>query len=125
MLPIFHPQKLILLDLIPLITSMSVEKKHIIDYISQEDGKKILSISDHLTWGDLSHLYMLQEKINMYLSAIESGQLSSYYPSATKGIVIFLYLKYGPDEQGIVFLEEIKKFVNKLGYEFKYTILSE
>ncbi len=104
---------------------MSIEKKDIIDYITEENGKKVLSISDHLQWDDMHHLLMLQEKINMYLSAIETGQVSDYYPNATNGYVICLYLKYEPDEQGIVFLEEIKKFVNKLGYEFKYTILSE
>ena len=64
---------------------MSVEKKDIIDYITEENGKKMLSISDHLQWGDLHHLYELQEKINMYLSAIETGQVSDYYPNATNG----------------------------------------
>lgn len=41
---------------------MSVEKKDIIDYITEENGKNMLSISDHLQWGDLHHLYVLQEK---------------------------------------------------------------
>lgn len=104
---------------------MSVEKKNIIDYISEKEGKKILSISDHLPWGDLTHLYMLQEKINMYLSAIETGQLSTYYPNATKGFVITLYLKYYPDKQGEAFLGKINEFLEKLGYDFKYSILTD
>ena len=31
---------------------MSIEKKDIIDYITEENGKKVLSISDHLQWDD-------------------------------------------------------------------------
>ena len=96
---------------------MSIEKKDVIDYISEENGKKVLSISDHLQWGSTSHLYMLQEKINMYLSAIENGLLTTYYPHATNGFLISLYLKYAPDEQGTAFL-------NDLGYDFRYIILS-
>ena len=104
---------------------MSVEKKDIIDYITEENGKKMLSISDHLHWGDLHHLYMLQEKINMYISAIETGQLLNYYPNATDGYIICLYLKYEPDEQGESFLQKVKDFLNNSGYEFKYKILKE
>jgi hypothetical protein len=103
---------------------MSVEKKNIIDYISEEDGRKVLSISDHLQWGSAYHLYMLQEKINMYLSAIENGQLAIYYPQATSGFLINLFCKYEPDEQGIDFLCKVKDFLNDLGYDFRYTILA-
>ena len=102
---------------------MSIEKKDIIDYITEENGKKVLSISDHLQWDDMDHLLMLQEKINMYLSAIETGQVSDYYPNATNGYVICLYLKYELDEQGESFLQKVKYFLNNSGYEFKYEIL--
>lgn len=81
---------------------MSIEKKDIIDYISEENGKKVLSISDHLQWGSTSHLYMLQEKINMYLLVIENGLLTTYYPHATNGFLISLYLKLGEIEPGQV-----------------------
>lgn len=104
---------------------MSIERKDIIDYISEENGKKVLSISDHLQWGDLHHLYMLQEKINMYLSAIETGQLSKHYPNAENGYVICLYFKYEPDEQGLSFLSKVKEFISNSGYEFRYEILAD
>lgn len=104
---------------------MSIEKKDIIDYITEENGRKVLSISDHLQWGDMHHLYMLQEKINMYLSAIETGQVLTFYPNATKGYVICLYLKYEPDEQGELFLRRVNDFLTHSGYEFKYVILKE
>lgn len=103
---------------------MSVEKKNIIDFISEEDGRKVLSISDHLQWGSAYHLHMLQEKINMYLSAIENGQLAAYYPQATSRFLISLYFKYEPDEQGIEFLCKVEKFLNDLGYDFRYTVLA-
>lgn len=104
---------------------MSVENKDVIDYISVENGKKVLSISDHLPWGNVTHLYVLQEKINMYLSAIETRQILNYYPDATKGYIICLYLKYEPDEQGKSFLQRVNTFLNKSGYEFKYIVLED
>ena len=103
---------------------MSIEKKDIIDYISEENGKKVLSISDHLQWGSTSHLYMLQEKINMYLLVIENGLLTTYYPHATNGFLISLYLKYEPDEQGVAFLCNVKDFLNDLGHDFRFTVLA-
>ena len=103
---------------------MSIEKQNTIDYISEESGKKVLSISDYLQWGSASHLYMLQEKINMYLSAIENGQLTTYYPHATNGFLISLYLKYEPDEQGVAFLCNVKDFLNDLGHDFRFTVLA-
>ena len=61
----------------------------------------------------------------MYLSAIENGQLATYYPQATSGFLINLYCKYEPDEQGIDFLCKVKDFLNDLGYDFRYTILAQ
>ncbi len=104
---------------------MSIEKKDIIDYISEKDGKKVLVISDHLPWGDMMHLHQLQEKINMYLSAIETGQLDTYYPNAKKGFIISLYLQYEPDETGLLFLDKITEFINNQGHDFEYVIIDE
>ena len=102
---------------------MSVEQKNIIDYVSVRDGKKVLTVSDHLQWNDIHHLYALQEKINMYISAIETGQLSTMYPEATKGYVIQLYLQYEPDEQGLSFLKKIGHFLAEHGSDFEYGVL--
>ncbi len=104
---------------------MSIEKKNIIDYISEKNGKKVLVISDHLLWGNMMHLYQLQEKINMYLSAIETGQLATYYPNAKNGFIICLYLQYEPDKTGLLFLDKITEFINNQGYDFEYVIYDE
>lgn len=103
---------------------MSVESKNTIDYISEEDGLIILTISDYLPWGELSHLYLLQEKVNSYLSAIESGKIYDFCPNAKKGIVINIVLQYNPDEQGVSFLKKISEFITNQGYEFRYSVLT-
>lgn len=52
---------------------MSVENSKVIDFISDKEDKIVLTISDHLEWdNDNEHIYLLQEKINAYLMAIES-----------------------------------------------------
>ena len=64
---------------------MSVDNPNVIDFISeQDDDKVVLTISDHLEWDDEdnNHLYLLQEKVNAYLSAIESGQVDKAFTSA-------------------------------------------
>ena len=54
---------------------MSIEKKDIIDYITEENGKKVLSISDHLQWDDstvaINYRDILIKKLTIsYLQAI-------------------------------------------------------
>lgn len=62
---------------------MSVDNLTVIDFISEEEWAVVLTISDHLKWdNELEHVYTLQEKINLYLGAIESVQLIKKYPAA-------------------------------------------
>lgn len=103
---------------------MSIESRNTIDFISEEDGSIILTISDHLPWGELSHIYLLQEKINTYISAIESRTVYDYCPSASNGIVINVVFQYCPDEQAILFLKKISEFITNQGYEFRYSVLT-
>ena len=103
---------------------MSVEQHNVIDYIIEDkDGKKSLIICDHHEWidGDLAHLYLLQEKINAYLNAVESNQLSSYYPLADNGFRIKLICKYAVNQEGEAFLSRVKEFLAEHGYDFEYT----
>lgn len=61
---------------------MSILEKDKIDGMGKEkDGKTlVLMISDHLGWdNEKDHLFLLQEKINMYLSFIENGQYTEVY----------------------------------------------
>lgn len=56
---------------------MSVKNPWIIDAISiNQNADAVLTISDHLLWGARNeHLVILQNKINVYLGFIESGEI--------------------------------------------------
>jgi hypothetical protein len=65
---------------------MSVEDVDKIDLVTGErkTGDMILTISDHLDWGENEgeHLLVLQKKLNTYLEFIESGQIYANVPQA-------------------------------------------
>lgn len=105
---------------------MSVENKSVIDFISEEDDKVVLTISDHLEWEmDNEHLYLLQEKINAYLMAIESGQVEKKYPASIgKKLYVRVACKYEPDENGRRFLSYVEKVLSESGYGFGYYCLN-
>ena len=60
---------------------MSVSDKGVIDIVSINlNGNVVLTISDHLPWDmKMEHIFILQEKINSYLGAIETGELNEKY----------------------------------------------
>src|SRR4051812_29955386 len=102
---------------------MSIENANIIDFVSLDPvGSVFLTISDHLAWeDDNEHLFLLQEKINSYLGAIESGDLYDKYPKAKgRKIIINLSTKYSPNEEGYEFLKRVKTMLEGVGYEFRY-----
>jgi hypothetical protein len=104
---------------------MSVEDKNIIDFISiDDDGKVVLTISDHLEWDmENEHLLILQTKINMYLGAIENGELYSKYPKAKdRNICIRIIAINEPNIDGFKFLERAKEVLTGAGYQFKFEI---
>ncbi|WP_370590617.1 DUF6572 domain-containing protein, partial [Xylophilus sp. ASV27] len=55
---------------------MNVENTTIVDAVGtdKETDEVRLSIFDHLPW-DTEHLRLLQDKINVYLGFIESGEI--------------------------------------------------
>lgn len=103
---------------------MSVENTKVIDFISEKDDSVILTISDHLEWDeDNEHIFLLQEKINAYLMAIESGQLNEKYPTSVgKKVTISVVLKYEPNENGVLFLENVNDTLLNAGYDFDYSV---
>jgi hypothetical protein len=91
---------------------MSIEDNNIIDFISiDNNGNSVLTISDHLEWDlENEHLLILQTKINMYLGAIESGELYSKYPKArNRKICIRIIAINEPNIDGFKFLERVKE----------------
>ena len=105
---------------------MSVEDTKVIDFISEKNDSVILTISDHLEWDeDNEHILLLQEKINAYLMAIESGQLNKKYPASIgKKVTISIALKYEPNENGISFLSNVNDTLINAGYNFDYYVFS-
>ena len=67
---------------------MSVVEPNKIDAMgkSKESNELSLLITDHLGWeNEYDHLVILQDKINSYLSFIESKQYESTYPQNRVG----------------------------------------
>ncbi len=103
---------------------MSVEQTSVVDIIGIDNktDEVILTISDHLIWDSNSdHLYLLQEKINTYLSYVESGEILESYPKAkNKRVVIKIYSKFEPDEGGLIFLSKVKSIIEGAGFGFTF-----
>ena len=105
---------------------MAVENLKVIDFASiNKEGNTVLTISDHLKWDDNNeHLLMLQNKINVYLSAIETGNLYEEYPDAKgRNIIINIVAQYEPDENARLFLNTTEKILQSAGYGFEFSIL--
>jgi hypothetical protein len=87
---------------------MSVEQPDVVDVIGIEtaSGNVILTISDHLSWdAEDEHIFALQNKINTYLSFIESGELHSVYPDSTgREPIIEIVMRSPPSQAGVEFL---------------------
>jgi hypothetical protein len=104
---------------------MSIEESHVIDLISTaKDGSSvILTATDHLEWGDTSHLLRIQEKLNSYLAFIESSEIFKSYPNAKgKEIKIDIVFKYHPDEEGVKFLALCQETIENAGFAFCYKV---
>ena len=102
---------------------MSIEDKGIIDIVSTDSDKfVILTISDHLEWSDDNeHLLVLQDKINAYLGAIESGELIEQYPKTQgKKIIIRVIALHEPNSDGYVFLDRVHGILTSAGYGFEF-----
>ena len=108
---------------------MTIEEERAIDYfgVSKRDGTKILTISDHLEWADCEyHSMLIHNKINYYLEYIYAGKLHETVPaSGGGGIRIQLIMKHTPTEPATAMLEEIEAKIEKLGFEFDYSVYNE
>ena len=75
---------------------MSVEQADVIDFVSiDEEDNVVLTISDHLEWDmENEHLLILQDKINAYLSSIESGDIYEKYAKRPLLFLVLFVLAY-------------------------------
>ena len=92
--------------------------------IDKESPYVILKIFDHLDWkNEEEHLHLLQEKINSYLTFIESGQIYDDYPDAKdKDIIISISFKHPPTVNAINFLHKGSRVLTKAGYRLEYEV---
>ncbi|POG23957.1 hypothetical protein C2855_07590 [Aeromonas bestiarum] len=103
---------------------MSLEQANIIDAIGVDNitGYVVLTISDPFEWthsGD--HLLMLQEKINTYLSFVESGEILNAYPdSHAKPVLIDVVHKFYPNLMGQEFYNQLTPIIEKAGMKLQY-----
>ncbi|WP_339448544.1 DUF6572 domain-containing protein [Pseudomonas sp. EA_5y_Pfl2_R50] len=109
---------------------MSVTDAKIIDMwgIPKWDSSKIvLGISDHLAWRDKAeqgeHLQLLQDKINMYVAFIESGEIYTEIPGALgKSPIIRVQGKYELSEQGELFIDRAAEVLKEAGIGFEFVL---
>lgn len=101
---------------------MSIEQTDIIDAIGIDNttGNIILTITDHLQWSQ-EHLLLLQEKLNTYLTYVESGELVTSHSDANeRNIQINIVCKHTPDDDAINFLDQVRNIVEDVGMKFSY-----
>lgn len=104
---------------------MSIEQSRVIDIIwTEKDGSAvILTATDHLEWGDIEHLMLIQQKLNSYVAYVESGEIFDSYPDAKgKEIRFSLVCQFFPDEEGAKFLERCQEVIENAGFKFYYEI---
>ncbi|BFH17416.1 hypothetical protein WJ0W_002167 [Paenibacillus melissococcoides] len=105
---------------------MPLQNTNEIDVLSlnEETGVVSLGIIDSLSWDDEErHLLLLQEKLNVYLSFIESGEIyTSYEGSEGKEFEIKIFFKYQLPDSCKNFLNQVKEIISAAGFYFTYQI---
>ncbi|MBX0293097.1 hypothetical protein K3G63_21815 [Hymenobacter sp. HSC-4F20] len=106
---------------------MSVDQIDTIDFISTSpELEVVLTISDHLSWGEADHLSLLENKLNTYLQFIESEQLLEAYPEAKgRPVVIQLMVQSEPPQDAFTFLLQAQKVITNGGIRFYWQVISE
>ena len=102
---------------------MSIEQQDVVDFISIDPytGGTVLTIADHLPWGNREHLYLLQEKISSYVAFVTNGEILQAYPSAnTYDVTISLVYRYEPVESDLKFFALVENSLTEVGFKFRY-----
>ncbi|ROR25179.1 hypothetical protein EC845_1219 [Comamonas sp. BIGb0124] len=96
---------------------MTVENAATIDAVGtdKQTGEVRLTIIDHLPW-DTEHLRLLQDKINVYLGFIESGEIYVSYPIAKgRPLVIDVFTRFRPTVEAERFLRQAERAAMNYG----------
>jgi hypothetical protein len=105
---------------------LSLYETNIVDAIGidKEKNHVTLALIDSEGWvNEEYHLLLLQEKLNSYLSFIESGEIiTSYKEAEGKDIEITIHFKNDIPQSCIVFLGSVKEIIDEAGFMFNYRI---
>jgi hypothetical protein len=105
---------------------MAIDKTKTIDAIGIDriSGNVILSIFDEMDWTNSNeHLYKIQEKLNSYLSYVESGEICKSYSKAQgKKCEIYIVFKHSPSQHEIEFLSKFDKVIENAGVAFGWQV---
>ena len=105
---------------------MSVQDPRTVDFVSlgTKTDTALLVVSDDLDWcNSLEHQFALQEKLNAYLSFVETEELYLQFPKAKgKRVEIRVILQHAPDKSGTEFFEKVKNFIKEAGFTFSYQV---
>lgn len=106
---------------------MSIENSNVIDLIGRNKGNQkeiVLTISDHLDWSEPNeHLQLLQDKINMYIAYVESGEILEKYPDAGNCMVVVkVVAKYPLTEEAKAFYECVEPIMEEAGFCLKFSL---
>jgi len=102
---------------------MAIDNPNVVDGIAIDNGQNalIMLLTDHLLWtGDdaldeYTHLMMLQEKINAYISYFEAEQYKESYPSHVFSMAIIeVHFKYEISDNCEKFLNYVQGQVESL-----------
>ena len=94
---------------------MSIVDTQKIDSLGAKENEVGLLISDHLDWDNTdSHLELLRDKLNTYLTFCLDGQLERQFPeSSGKEITIRIISKFPYPEAGQQAIEKTKRYLLK------------
>ena len=103
---------------------MSIEQVDKVDIIWVNESNIELVISDHLEWAEKNEkLLLLQNKLNVYLSFVESGEVYEHYPDAIgKPIKIKIVSKYPPNSEAMKFLSLASNTFKGAGFELSHEV---
>jgi len=110
---------------------MSILDKDKIDFLYIVEDRLFLVMTDHMEWtgkwdgvlGDGEHIFLLQEKINAYFGAIESGEIYEVCKEAlNKQIIIKIVGKFDTNENGDFFLEKAQEAARKICVDVKFEL---
>jgi hypothetical protein len=108
---------------------MSVIDPNVVDIIGlgNSDMSVSLGISDPLPWNEeleYEHFLALQEKVNRYMTFIETGEIYSSCPAASgRRIRIEIRCKFAPSSKALVFLQKLSEVFGQANVELRWKTL--